>query len=122
VHRQIFVIDVAGGDKVPRKGGPGITRSDLLVINKTDLGPAGRGGPGGDGSGPALVGDWRAVASLLVVGNAPGGRTVRRPDGQAAALSLAGGDATLVSAMAVDHPALRSLLDATVVQPPQLLP
>ena len=39
IHRQIFVIDVAGGDKVPRKGGPGVTRSDLLVINKTDLGP-----------------------------------------------------------------------------------
>ncbi len=39
VHRQIFVIDVAGGDKVPRKGGPGITSSDLLVINKTDLAP-----------------------------------------------------------------------------------
>jgi urease accessory protein len=39
VHRQIFVIDVAGGDKVPRKGGPGITRSDLFVINKTDLAP-----------------------------------------------------------------------------------
>jgi urease accessory protein len=39
VHQQIFVIDVAGGDKVPRKGGPGITRSDLLVINKTDLAP-----------------------------------------------------------------------------------
>ncbi len=37
VDRQIFVIDVAGGDKVPRKGGPGITKSDLLVINKTDL-------------------------------------------------------------------------------------
>ena len=37
VHKQIFVIDVAGGDKVPRKGGPGITQSDLLVINKTDL-------------------------------------------------------------------------------------
>ena len=37
VHTQIFVIDVAGGDKVPRKGGPGITLSDLLVINKTDL-------------------------------------------------------------------------------------
>jgi urease accessory protein len=34
---QLFVIDVAGGDKVPRKGGPGVTRSDLLVINKTDL-------------------------------------------------------------------------------------
>jgi urease accessory protein len=33
------VIDVAGGDKVPRKGGPGITHSDLLVINKTDLAP-----------------------------------------------------------------------------------
>jgi urease accessory protein len=33
----IFVIDVAGGDKIPRKGGPGITRSDLLVINKIDL-------------------------------------------------------------------------------------
>lgn len=33
----IFVIDVAGGDKIPRKGGPGITRSDLLIINKTDL-------------------------------------------------------------------------------------
>ena len=39
VDLQIFVIDVAGGDKVPRKGGPGITRSDLLVINKTDLAP-----------------------------------------------------------------------------------
>jgi urease accessory protein len=37
VDVQIFVIDVAGGDKVPRKGGPGITTSDLLVINKTDL-------------------------------------------------------------------------------------
>ena len=34
---SIYVIDVAGGDKVPRKGGPGITQSDLLVINKTDL-------------------------------------------------------------------------------------
>jgi urease accessory protein len=33
----VYVIDVAGGDKVPRKGGPGITQSDLLVINKTDL-------------------------------------------------------------------------------------
>ena len=37
VDRQIFVIDVAGGDKVPRKGGPGVTTADLLVINKTDL-------------------------------------------------------------------------------------
>jgi urease accessory protein len=35
----IYVIDVAAGDKIPRKGGPGITKSDLLVINKTDLAP-----------------------------------------------------------------------------------
>jgi urease accessory protein len=39
VDVSIYVIDVAGGDKVPRKGGPGVTRSDLLVINKTDLAP-----------------------------------------------------------------------------------
>jgi urease accessory protein len=36
---QVFVIDVAGGDDIPRKGGPGIARADLLVINKTDLAP-----------------------------------------------------------------------------------
>ena len=36
---QIFVIDVAAGDDIPRKGGPGIARADLLVINKTDLAP-----------------------------------------------------------------------------------
>jgi urease accessory protein len=35
----IYVIDVAGGEKIPRKGGPGITRSDLLVVNKIDLAP-----------------------------------------------------------------------------------
>lgn len=39
VDRQVFVVDVAGGDKVPRKGGPGVTRSDLLVVNKVDLAP-----------------------------------------------------------------------------------
>ena len=39
VDTQIFVVDVAGGDKVPRKGGPGVTTSDLLVINKIDLAP-----------------------------------------------------------------------------------
>lgn len=39
VDVQFFVIDVAGGDKVPRKGGPGIVSSDVLVINKTDLAP-----------------------------------------------------------------------------------
>jgi urease accessory protein len=36
---QVFVLDVSGGDKVPRKGGPGVTASNLLVINKTDLAP-----------------------------------------------------------------------------------
>jgi len=35
----IYVIDVAAGDKIPRKGGPGITKSDLLIINKIDLAP-----------------------------------------------------------------------------------
>jgi urease accessory protein len=39
IDTQIFVVDVAGGDKVPRKGGPGVIRSDLLVINKVDLAP-----------------------------------------------------------------------------------
>ena len=39
VDHQIFVLDVAGGDKVPRKGGPGVTTADLLVINKIDLAP-----------------------------------------------------------------------------------
>jgi urease accessory protein len=39
VDRWIYVIDVSGGDKIPRKGGPGIQRSDLLVINKIDLAP-----------------------------------------------------------------------------------
>jgi urease accessory protein len=39
VDAAIYVIDVSGGDKVPRKGGPGVTRSDLLVINKIDLAP-----------------------------------------------------------------------------------
>jgi urease accessory protein len=39
VDAAIYVIDVSGGDKIPRKGGPGVTRSDLLVINKIDLAP-----------------------------------------------------------------------------------
>ena len=43
----LYVIDVAAGDKIPRKGGPGITRSDLLVINKIDLAPY----AGADGAG-----------------------------------------------------------------------
>lgn len=39
VDLTLYVIDVSAGDKIPRKGGPGITRSDLLIINKTDLAP-----------------------------------------------------------------------------------
>ncbi len=39
VDASIYVIDVSGGDKIPRKGGPGVSRSDLLVINKIDLAP-----------------------------------------------------------------------------------
>lgn len=39
VDLTLYVIDVSAGDKIPRKGGPGITRCDLLIINKTDLAP-----------------------------------------------------------------------------------
>ena len=39
VDASIYVIDVSAGDKIPRKGGPGITRSELLLVNKTDLAP-----------------------------------------------------------------------------------
>ncbi|MDQ3679913.1 MAG: urease accessory protein UreG [Actinomycetota bacterium] len=39
VDHQVFVVDVSGGDKVPRKGGPGVSASDLLVVNKVDLAP-----------------------------------------------------------------------------------
>ena len=46
----IYVIDVAAGDKIPRKNGPGITQSDILVINKTDLAPLRRREPRGDGA------------------------------------------------------------------------
>ena len=44
------MIDVAAGEKIPRKGGPGITKSDLFVINKTDLAPYVGADLGGDGS------------------------------------------------------------------------
>src|SRR4029077_13317284 len=62
VDYTIYVIDVAGGDKIPRKGGPGITQSDLLVINKTDLAAAvgadlsvmGRDANSMRGSGPVV--------------------------------------------------------------------
>ena len=46
----LYVIDVAAGDKIPRKGGPGITKSDLLVINKIDLAPHGGRLARGDGA------------------------------------------------------------------------
>jgi urease accessory protein len=42
IDAQVFVIDVAGGDKVPRKGGPGVTGADVLVVNKDGPGAAGR--------------------------------------------------------------------------------
>lgn len=96
VDRQIFVIDTAGGDDVPRKGGPGIATADLLVINKIDLGPlvgadVGRmvrdaearrtapviatslAGPGGH-EGVAPVADWlrSALAERTVASNGSG--------------------------------------------------
>ena len=68
IDAQIFVIDVAGGDKVPRKGGPGVTNSDLLVINKTDLAPL----VGADldvmaGDAAAKRGDGPVILCSLVV-------------------------------------------------------
>eukprot|EP00611_Tribonema_gayanum_P026357 TRINITY_DN625_c0_g1_i4.p1 TRINITY_DN625_c0_g1~~TRINITY_DN625_c0_g1_i4.p1 ORF type:complete len:151 (+),score=22.74 TRINITY_DN625_c0_g1_i4:1361-1813(+) len=57
----IYVIDVAGGDKVPRKGGPGITQSDLFVINKIDLADA-----VGAVSSQALANFWRWNAFRFV--------------------------------------------------------
>ena len=93
----IYVIDVSGGDKIPRKGGPGITQSDLLVINKTDLAPlvgadldvmardsrAMRGegpfvfaqvtnGVGVTGIADAVVGAWTATTGRAAVLNAEG--------------------------------------------------
>ena len=65
---QIFVLDVAGGDKVPRKGGPGVTPSDLLVINKTDLAP--------------LVGATLEVMSRDAARSATAGRCCSPPCGR----------------------------------------
>ena len=56
----LYVIDVAAGDKIPRKGGPGITKSDLLVINKIDLAPYVGAIAGGDG--PRRAHDARRAA------------------------------------------------------------
>ncbi len=72
VHRQIFVIDVAGGDKVPRKGGPGVTRSDLLVINKTDLAPLVGADLARDGA-RRRSGPRRAADAVHLAGRRPGG-------------------------------------------------
>jgi urease accessory protein len=85
----IYVIDVAGGDKIPRKGGPGITQSDLLVINKTDLAPAvgadlgvmQRDGTAMRGSGPIVFaqvkhgqGVEKIIEHILAALNAATGR------------------------------------------------
>ncbi len=107
VDAQIFVLDVSGGDKVPRKGGPGVSRSDLLVINKTDLAgqvgadlsvmarDAGRSGAAGavifsslrEDPGAPEVSDWvRALVRARSAGRAPAPRPPLRgdsPDGRA---------------------------------------
>ena len=84
VDYTVYVIDVAGGDKVPRKGGPGITQSDLLIINKTDLAPhvgadlsvMDRDAKKMRGDGPTVFAEVRAgrgvpeVASLLLAARA----------------------------------------------------
>ena len=68
---SVYVIDVAGGDKVPRKGGPGITQADVLVVNKVDL-------------APAVGADQRSSVALATSINfddaAPSERTNARPD------------------------------------------
>lgn len=68
------------------------------------------GGESPGATGPAIVGDWRCVASLVVVGDAPERRVIEHHDGYAVALALAGGDAVLVNAAASDVPALRRLV------------
>jgi urease accessory protein len=74
----IYVIDVAGGDKIPRKGGPGITQSDLLVVNKTDLASAvgadlsvmGRDAKAMRGSGPVVFAQVKhGVGTDAIVGH-----------------------------------------------------
>ena len=70
VDAQIFVLDVAGGGDVARKGGPGIGRADLLVVNKTDLAPLRRGRrrpDGRRGGQPATAG--RCWASPVSIGS-----------------------------------------------------
>ncbi|MCW2831525.1 MAG: urease accessory protein UreG [Aeromicrobium sp.] len=64
VDTQIFIIDVAGGGDVARKGGPGITRADLLVVNKTDLGPHVGVDPAEMVADASAVRDGRPVVAL----------------------------------------------------------
>jgi len=64
VDTQIFLIDVAGGGDVARKGGPGITRADLLVVNKTDLGPHVGVDPQAMVTDASAVRDGRPVVAL----------------------------------------------------------
>ena len=72
VDAHVYVIDVSGGDKVPRKGGPGITKADLLLVNKidladmvgADLGVMARDGARMRGDGPVLFTDLRSEAGL----------------------------------------------------------
>jgi len=67
VDAQIFVIDVAGGDKVPRKGGPGVRSADLLVVNKTDLAPLVGADLGVMDRDAAAVRDGRPVVFTSIV-------------------------------------------------------
>ena len=88
----IYVIDVSGGDKIPRKGGPGITQSDLLVINKTDI--AELVGSDLDVHGPRLPPHARRRPLPVRPGDQRGGRRHhhrrrgRRPGGHAGQLGL----------------------------------
>ena len=67
--KVIYVIDVAAGDKIPRKGGPGITRSDYLVINKMDLAPYVRADLSVmDRDSKKMRGDWPYVFTNLLTG------------------------------------------------------
>ena len=77
VDASIYVIDVSGGDKIPRKGGPGVTRSDLLVINKIDLAPHVGAEPRGDGPRRAV---GCAATRPFVFTNLKDRRRARRGD------------------------------------------
>ena len=73
---RFYVIDIAAGDKIPRKGGPGITRSDLLAINKIDLAPLCR--RRSFGHGPGRQAYARGPAVLVYESEGRCGRPCRR--------------------------------------------